>query len=155
MTAAFHCHDTIAELLIEFENKKGVKKTRTKNFEEALIIACGSGSERTVKALLANGADCNFSHHQNVTPLICAARSGRASVVKLLIDSGAAIDRFDASGRCALHYAAMNASCETFETLMSAGADISLKDNKGETPLDIIKSEGNTELLQIIDKYFK
>jgi len=90
--------------------------------------ACAMGFEEVIPAMLAHGADLNYSVSekqigrygkivQGITPLMVAARYGRAPVVKLLLRAGADANRLDSEGRSATDYADLGGDAATKDLL--------------------------------------
>jgi len=97
-----------------------------------LVTSCGSaqeehatlweaidaGSPRSVKALIAAGADVNEKNEDGLTPLIKAAFGGHTEIVKLLLAKKPDID--SNPGGTALMTAAFHGHVETVKTLLDA-----------------------------------
>ena len=50
-----------------------------------LVAAAALGDTRTVRRLLADGADANIKNQVDVTPLLAAAQEGYTEIVQLLL----------------------------------------------------------------------
>ena len=94
----------------------------------------------------------NIKGKNNVTPLILASQQGNLDVVAFLLDKGARVNDVMTDGKTALLMACKNGHTEIVELLLKRGADQSLKCNR-QTPRDIASSNGNTEMVKILDSY--
>ncbi|KAG2450509.1 hypothetical protein HYH02_005010 [Chlamydomonas schloesseri] len=127
-----------------------------------LHLACGASGAVScdlVGALVAAGADVNAADGGGHTPLIEAAWFGRAEVVRVLLRAGAVIDaRCKAKGREAVHWAARNGNRAALKVLLESGVDINAKDKSGmfgggRTPLDLAKSGGSKDCVQLLKQW--
>ena len=94
----------------------------------------------------------NVKGKNNVTPLILASQQGKVDVVEFLLNRGASVNDVMTDGKTALIMACKNGHTEIVELLLKRGADQSLKCNR-QTPRDIANSNGNTEMVKILDSY--
>ncbi len=98
--------------------------------------ACFSGNLEEVKRLVNAGAEVNFKHINETTPLYNAVWRGHVSIVKFLISKGANLNATNFGiKQPALFKACANGSFELVKILVEAGADINIKDSEGTTPL--------------------
>lgn len=84
-------------------------------------------------ALIAAGADINFSHSdQHITAVHVAARVGCTEILKLLLAAGARHDRKDQAGFRPLHHAVFYGRSEVaVKMLLEKGCDIEAKTSQG------------------------
>lgn len=82
-----------ARLLLDAGAKVSV---RTAEFDNTPLILAArrAGNARTVKLLLARGADANEHNSAGVSPVLAGAASGDMETVQLLLDAGANADDF-------------------------------------------------------------
>ena len=108
------------------------------------------GNIETVKKYLDDGKDVNAKDDTGMTPLHNAALYGRKEILELLIAEGADVNAKDDARWTPLHYA--EGSKEVAELLIAKGADVNAKNdgaewnakNKdGDTPLDVMQTEGD------------
>ena len=97
------------------------------------------GTEETIRALLAAGADISARNECGSTPLHSAASRGTAETIKALLDGGADVMAEEADGWTPLHRAASCFECapENIHLLLAAGASVMAKDQYGKTPWDL------------------
>jgi uncharacterized protein len=91
------------------------------------------------------------------TALIAAAHLGHDGVVKQLIASGAPLDHVNN-----LHWTALIESIvlgnggtrhqESLRALLAAGASHKLTDRQGTTPLQLARTRGYAEMVQMLEK---
>jgi hypothetical protein len=80
------------------------------------------GDRKSMRKLLASGADVNTRAPNGATLLMIAARRGDSSMVELLLDSGAAINAVDLTGASALDQALRHGHSRAARILSSRGA---------------------------------
>ena len=146
-----------------------------------LQIAATLGNTDAMKVLLEAGADIELADDFGYTPLCHALLTGKAACVQLLLKNGATVHGSTAlvplhiaiEGRSAeclrallqagadanqsndsdtpLHQAVFFNRKELITILLEAGADPTRKNSQGQTPADIAKQEGYTDILEILD----
>ena len=125
---------------------------------DGVTIAAVANDEETLRVLLAQGASARLvTSRYDGTALIAAAHLGHASVVKQLISAGAPLNHVNN-----LHWtAAIEAVVlgdggprhqETLRALIAAGASLQLADRQGNTPLQLAKSRGYREMVQMLER---
>jgi hypothetical protein len=89
-----------------------------------LHVAAEEGSEETVRAMIAAGADVDRASicEKGYTPLIMAAQGGSEPVAQALIDAGADVNKADKSGVTPMRVAAHNGHEAVMRALIAAGA---------------------------------
>jgi ankyrin repeat protein len=98
----------------------------------ALMFAARDGHIEAVRALLAVGADVEFTDPDGSTPLLVALMNGQWDTAKLLIESGADVNTWDWWGQSPLYLAVdMNT--------LPTGARIEMPTMDYTTGLDLIK----------------
>jgi cytohesin len=112
----------------------------------ALHYAVARGQKDVVQLLIANGADVNARGGSYGTPLKIAACEGQTELTELLLASGADIN--DSVIETALHTASRMGHKVCVDLLISNGADVNAKNYRGETALDLAKTEEIKELLR-------
>jgi ankyrin repeat protein len=118
----------------------------------ALTCARLTGQQRTVKLLLARGANGEerpASHCNETTLLHGAASVGDVEMVRLLLDQGAEVDAKDGFGKTPLLHAAACGHANRLplvSLLLERGADVNTKDVGGRTALHIVMMWSNWEL---------
>ena len=125
---------------------------------DGVTIAAVADDEETLRVLLAQGASAKLvTSRYDGTALIAAAHLGHDGVVKQLIAAGAPVNHVNN-----LHWtAAIEAVVlgnggprhqETLRALIAAGANLQLADRQGNTPLQLAKSRGYTQMVQMLER---
>ena len=103
--------------------------------------------------MLESGVDPNSRDKYQLTGLTRAARKGQLDAITLLLESGADVDLDDVRGRTALFHAVCFNHAETVDRLIESGANVNPVDSHGWTPLDMARSEKNTEIERILERH--
>ena len=125
---------------------------------DGVTISAVANDEETLRMLLAQGASAKLvTSRYDGTALIAAAHLGHDGVVKQLIAAGAPLNHVNN-----LHWtAAIEAVVlgdggprhqETLRALVNAGASLQLADRQGNTPLQLAKSRGYREMVQMLER---
>jgi len=113
----------------------------------ALSVACLSGSEIVVRALLQSGANPNLGDFRQKTPLHHSAKSGNLKAIQALCAYGVNPLSTDNYGNSALHYAVEGAFPAICKFLAQRGANPLEKNNKGQTARAVAKEKGAKKAL--------
>ncbi|MDX2030796.1 MAG: ankyrin repeat domain-containing protein [Blastocatellia bacterium] len=120
MWAASEGHPEIVRLLIE----RGANvKAVSKGGFAPLTFATVKGDARSIKHLLAAGADPNTKLPDGSSALMAAAAFRRGAAAIALIDGGADVKGSDRQGNTALHLAAQQGDLPLVKKLLAQGAD--------------------------------
>lgn len=107
--------------------------------QSALMLAAQNGSEETVKALLARGADATIKDKKGMTTLMYVQpryfHDEVGAMITALIGGGARLEEVDDDGRTALIVAANDRSPMKLKALIDAGASLDARDKNGRTAL--------------------
>ena len=125
---------------------------------DAVTIAAVADDEATLATLLSLGASAKLTTSRyDGTALIAAAHLGHDGVVRQLIAAGAPLDHVNN-----LHWTAVIESIvlgdggprhqRTLAALVQAGADLQLADRAGNTPLQLARSRGYREMVQLLER---
>ena len=125
---------------------------------DAVTIASVADDEETLRVLLQLGASAKLTTSRyDGTALIAAAHLGHDGVVRQLIQAGAPLDHVNN-----LHWtAAIEAVVlgdggkrhqSTLKALIEAGANLKLTDRHGQTPLQLAKARGYSEMVNMLEK---
>ena len=131
-------------------NKKSINES-DESGNWPLIIASYMGYIKILELLLKNGAQLSvLDPSMNATALHAAAYAGRSKSARLLIEYGIEIDKQGPiNGYTALHDAIWQNNIETASVIIRGGANKNIKSHQGETPLDLAKSNGSPELVNL------
>ncbi len=125
---------------------------------DGVTIASVADDEETLRVLLSLGANAKLvTSRYDGTALIAAAHLGHDGVVKQLIAAGAPLDHVNN-----LHWTALIESIvlgnggtrhqECLRVLLAAGASYQLTDRQGTTPLQLARSRGYAEMVQMLER---
>ncbi|CAJ1962524.1 unnamed protein product [Cylindrotheca closterium] len=127
------------------------------SFEDLLLDTWDAGNKADVGKLLAavNKQNCNFKTSESSwTPLMVLSglnASGVRDAIRQLIEIGADPRIVDGEGWNSLHWAAFHGSVEAARELVKDESLISVKDKDGKVPLEMAKSEGNTDVAKFLE----
>ena len=124
---------------------------------DAVTIAAVADDEETLRMLLELGASAKqVTSRYDGTALIAAAHLGHDGVVRQLIAAGAPLDHVNN-----LHWTALIEAIvlgdggprhqATLKALLDAGASTRLADRSGTSPLQLARSRGYTEMVQMLE----
>jgi ankyrin repeat protein len=151
MVAAAEGHTAIVEALLA----KGAD-VNAKDYNlgaTPLMGAAEYGYVNIIRTLIAKGADVNAKDKKNRTALMMASTNGHTSTVQALLLAGADVNVKDTQfGATALMGASANGHAAIVEALLEKGANLNEKSNSGMTTLDIAKSKGESNVVQLLEK---
>jgi len=171
-TALIHA-STGGNIIIKFfiNRDKNVNKNVTSSDELALLKGWQQQYTEIVELLLSKGADVNAKNDFGVTPLMGASESGQLEIVKLLLDKGADVNAKNDFGITPLMVPLKinfrkikdilsdqvflklhNLYVGIFKLILDKGADVNVKDAEGYSILKIAKKNGQTEIMEILNK---
>ena len=125
---------------------------------DGITIASVADDEETLRVLLSLGANAKLvTSRYDGTALIAAAHLGHDGVVRQLIAAGAPLDHVNN-----LHWTALIEAIvlgnggarhqESLRALLAAGASYQLTDRQGTTPLQLARTRGYSEMVQMLEK---
>jgi len=123
-----------------------------------VTIASVADDEETLRVLLAVGASARLTTSRyDGTALIAAAHLGHDGVVRQLIAAGAPLDHVNNLHWTALIEAVVLGDGKArhqavVAALLAARASTSLADRDGKTPLQLAKSRGYAEIVQMLER---
>ena len=133
-----------------------------------LIAAASVGNVRSVKLLLAKGANVNAVSGDgsfqkvkagtialgNFTALLSSAASGSLEMVTVLLDAGADVNAKDVRGMTPLMLAVAtdHQSADVVRALINRKADVNVRSLAGETALDWARKIGNPAIIQMLER---
>ena len=111
-------HSGVVAVLLE----KGVDPNVTDHGGQTpLMLATSNGDKRSIRVLLAAGADVSVSHYSG-SALARAVRAGDIDIVRLLLSVGANPEEIDRSGKTLIYRAVENGQAEIAALLKSNGS---------------------------------
>lgn len=124
---------------------------------DGVTIASVADDEETLRTLLALGASAKLTTSRyDGTALIAAAHLGHDGVVRQLIAAGAPLDHVNN-----LHWTAVIEAIvlgdggkrhqSTLKALIDAKANLQLSDRNGNTPLQLARSRGYSEMVKMLE----
>lgn len=135
----------IAKLLIQ--NGANIK-ARDSQQNTPLHYASNNGFADVVYKLINNnGADMNVKCKGQFTPLHWASQNGHIGVVQVLIENGAELNEQNVRGDTPLHYASSIGHLDVVK-ILGPCVDWELKNNKGQTSLDVAKTDEIREVIK-------
>jgi ankyrin repeat protein len=121
-----------------------------------LAVAAKNGDLKTVKQLIAEGADINRSCPLHAAikglqfPIDNDIKQDPISVIKELIAAGADVNRVDSCGDTPLHVAAHTGSKTVCQILIEAGADVNARDGVGRNALFFVTTYSDSAILNLL-----
>ena len=141
------------EILFVVE-KGGSVHARGRNWRtplhQAACCSSSDGSQETVAALIAHGADVDSLDNKRRTALHLAAKEGNDETTRLLLKHGSEVNYRDIKRRTALHLAALNGQKDMVTVLLEAGADPSLQDHNIQTPRDLAARRNRKGIMALL-----
>jgi hypothetical protein len=114
----------------------------------ALHVACESGADAAIAALLECGADREAATRMHASrPLHYACFEGRVGACRLLLGAGAEVDARTDDLRTPLFQAAFRGHASCVRELLAAGADTGVQAHDGRGPTDVAATGEIRELL--------
>ncbi|KAG8376011.1 hypothetical protein BUALT_Bualt09G0018600 [Buddleja alternifolia] len=124
--------------------------------DELLYQQVKYGNVEGIKALRTQGAGLEWIDSEAKTPLIVACMNPELhDVAKTLIELGANVNAYR-PGRHAgtpLHHAAKRGLEQTVRLLLSQGANALIMNDDCETPLDVARAKGDTNVVRSIERH--
>lgn len=125
--------------------------------ETPLIRAISCKNIKIIELLLQHGADTGLKNAYGETPLIYAISTldydNITDIINLLVEKTIDLNEQDNDGDTALHLAVENELPRLIKSLMKKGANCFVKNNFQNTPIDIILSNHDYEILRMTLKY--
>ncbi len=125
---------------------------------DAVTIAAVADDEETLRVLLQLGASAKLTTSRwDGTALIAAAHLGHDGVVRQLIQAGAPLDHVNnLHGTAAIEAVVLgNGGTRhqaSLKALIDAGANLKLTDRQGQTPLQLARARGFSEMAAMLEK---
>jgi ankyrin repeat protein len=130
----------VTKLLIE---RGSAVNTKDKSGNTPLHLAANmrspfdEGNIKSIRLLIANGADALAKNNEGFNPLEYAIHSEHTEALQLLVDKGCPVNKKYEDGKTLLHQTAWGGRITATQILIAAGANLYAKDNDGKTPLDV------------------
>ena len=118
----------------------------------ALMLAGFNGHKEIVGLLLDHGAGVDARDEVGRTALMYSASGPFPEIVRILLEKGADPNLSDKSENfTALMFAAAEGQAEVVRVLLLQGASFEKTDVDGETALDFARSNGHSEVVQLLE----
>ncbi|KAA0158469.1 hypothetical protein FNF31_05410 [Cafeteria roenbergensis] len=131
--------DRLDAALKRFGSDEGARRS---SLNLALFSAAKSGQTVMAGRLLDRGADLNFLHTGQRTPLMVACKHGHTLLARMLLRRGADLEARNEAGQTALMLAAQRSQPLTVIMLAQHGADLETADSMGRTALTLAAASG-------------
>ncbi|XP_058101611.1 probable E3 ubiquitin-protein ligase XBOS34 isoform X2 [Magnolia sinica] len=122
--------------------------------DEMLYQQVNYGNVEGIKSLRRDGASLEWMDREGKTPLILACmRADFLPVVKTLIELGANVNAYRPGSHAGtpLHHAAKRGLDHTVRLLLSHGANALVMNDDCQTPLDMARAKGHSNVVRIIE----
>ncbi|EXC01806.1 Putative E3 ubiquitin-protein ligase XBAT35 [Morus notabilis] len=122
--------------------------------DELLYQQVGYGNTEGIKALSREGAGLEWIDKDGKTPLIVASMNPELyNVAKTLIELGANVNAYRPGRHAgtALHHAAKRGLQNTVKLLLLHGANALIMNDDCQTPLDVAREKGHTNVVRTIE----
>jgi ankyrin repeat protein len=118
---------------------------KSRNGDNALMIASYKGNKPAVEALLAKGAEVN---RPGWTPLHYAAAIGNNDILRILMDKSAFLDAESPNKTTPIMMAARGGHILAVKLLLDAGADASLRNEVGLNAIDFANRHNHKDIAE-------
>jgi ankyrin repeat protein len=162
-----YMHRDLLEQIIQNAENKGVdiNKSTTKNYTKTKVWAAARQPEniQELRELVKQpGVFLDKGNNNGIAPIHAAAISGNHQGIEVLAmgynDNKADVNKQVPTkennernrGKTAAHFAAENNNIKVISTLLQYGANFTLKDARGQTPIEIARSKGYSDIVQTI-----
>ncbi|XP_056176424.1 putative E3 ubiquitin-protein ligase XBAT35 isoform X1 [Syzygium oleosum] len=122
--------------------------------DELVYQQVSYGNSEGIKALCREGAGLEWIDREGKTPLIVACMNAELyTVAKTLIELGANVNAYrpGRNGGTPLHHAAKRGLENTVKLLLSHGANALVINDDCQTPLDVARAKGYTNVVRTIE----
>ncbi|XP_048235626.1 putative E3 ubiquitin-protein ligase XBAT34 isoform X2 [Ricinus communis] len=123
---------------------------------ELLYQQVNYGNTEGIKALYTEGAGLEWIDREGKTPLILACLNPELyNVAKTLIELGANVNAYrpGRNGGTPLHHAAKRGLANTVKLLLSHGANALVMNDDCQTPLEVARAKGYSNVVRTIEGY--
>ncbi|XP_068327143.1 putative E3 ubiquitin-protein ligase XBAT35 isoform X2 [Pyrus communis] len=123
--------------------------------DELLHQQVSCGNIEGIKALCRDGAGLEWIDREGKTPLIAACINPGHNLAKTLIELGANVNAYR-PGRHAgtpLHHAAKKGLEDVVKLLLSHGANALIMNDDCQSPLDVARAKGHTNVVRAIERH--
>lgn len=119
--------------------------------ETALMLAAMEGNYDCISRLIQAGANVEARGPHQYTAACFASSHGRQEALQLLLDNGADHQVQTSGSNNLLHFAASRGAVSIAKLLLNVGVSMTARNEKGDTPLDIGRSEGHWDLVALLE----
>ncbi len=160
MHAAHGGKDAAVHALLNYGADINVR-SKSGDKSNAVSLAGSSGYPDTVELLLARGGERSRSDIEKIVGACCSGMDvgeGGIAMLNNLLDEGLVHPNDDlqslGDGRSLLTMAVVSVNMPVIEILLSRGGDISLPDENGDTPMTLVDSCGESDLVSVMEALF-
>ena len=148
--AAYYGHEGIVNILLQSEVKDPA--IRSKQLEQALILASTNGKRDVILTLLEAGVNIDCIGSGGKTPLLFAIYKDRIPTIRLLIRRGARQDLPDNDGRLPLFVASLCGDDPVVSELIrqNGSKHPDWRNAEGDTPLCLAALNGHKKVCQML-----
>jgi ankyrin repeat protein len=118
--------------------------------DNPVVAAARDGDLRTVRALIAKGANVNDPAKDGSTALLWASYHSNLDMTRALMAAGAKVDAPNRYGITPLIQASRTGAAEIVGALVRGGARATLASPQGETPLMAASKSGNIQAVKML-----
>jgi ankyrin repeat protein len=108
------------------------------------------GDAKSIKLLIAKGADVNAKDNEGWHALQLAAKRGNIEIVRLLLENGADVNATNLNGVTALTSAAYRGYTDIAKLFVEKGASVNAKENDNTTALMVAAGAGQTNAVEFL-----
>jgi ankyrin repeat protein len=121
-----------------------------------VLAACQYGHQGLVAFLVSRGAKLEIEDKMGDTCLHWAAYKGHPDLTRLLIIYGVYPKKIDTYGQTVLHMACLGGNLNIVQQLVEQDSiDTEIRDKKGNKAIDLARSAGHSEIVDLIDRHYK
>ncbi len=120
---------------------------------ELLLAHAGSGNSRTVRDLIARGANVNYPDEElGDRPLHRAAMEGHIEAARALVELGADVNAADNLGSRPLHWAADGGHTAMVHLLIEKGAQVNAVDSDHQAASHRARENKHSEVAALLER---
>ncbi|KAK3083559.1 hypothetical protein FSP39_025504 [Pinctada imbricata] len=146
-------HTEVMDVLLK-NSKMNINGERMTKLSTSLMIACASGSSKSVQLLIEKRANINLSLEDGSCALHVAVENRHLDVVTMLLDNGADVSKQNYYGEDAINIASKKGFHEIVMVLLEFQADPFRKNKMGRNCWHFAFSQDDNNVLNVLLEYF-